>query len=54
MDGFASGRGESLLQLANAMLRIWIRIPRHLGVFGSPCPIRTTSDVTPATRAWPG
>jgi hypothetical protein len=27
------GHGEGLLQLANAMLRIWIRIPQDLGIF---------------------
>jgi hypothetical protein len=27
------GHGEGLLQLANAMLRVWIRIPQDLGIF---------------------
>lgn len=27
------GHGEGLLQLSNAMLKVWIRIPQDLGVF---------------------
>lgn len=27
------GHGEGLLQLSNAVLKVWIRIPRDLGVF---------------------
>jgi hypothetical protein len=27
------GHGEGLLQLSNAMLKVWIRIPQDLGIF---------------------
>ena len=27
------GHGEGLLQLSNAVLKVWIRIPRDLGIF---------------------